>query len=196
MKEHQWIHSIRKGDKSCLQDIAVTYYDDIYRFCAYQTGSREDAYDLTQETFLRFIRYIEGYHDRNLKGYLLTIAMNVCRSYLAKKKTIGTSDTGKSPPEFQQPPSDTGQFPFEPWQQASPSESPEEQAIRGDIHDRLIAALSKLPEIQREAILLHYLQDMKYREIGKRTGVSVATVKSRVHQGIEKLQKLLREEDF
>ena len=85
MDERQWIHAIQKGNKKYLKDIAEKYYDDIFRFCAFQTGSREDAYDLAQETFLRFIRYVEGYHDRNLKGYLLTIAMNVCRNWLRQK---------------------------------------------------------------------------------------------------------------
>ena len=259
--EHQWIHSIRKGNKKYLQDIAVKYYDDIYRFCAFQTGNREDAYDLAQETFLRFIRYIEGYHDRNLKGYLLTIAMNVCRSYLSKKAADRTvpvpfDENWQQTPgvwqqssvfrqqadEFQQQAldiqpqalkscqqvSDTRQQALEPQQasdipsqslkscQQAPdikqqssgdrqlppeflqqtSESPEERAIRQDIHDRLMHALSKLPEMQREAILLHYLQNMKYREIAKQTETTVSTVKSRVRQGVEKLHEFLREEDF
>ena len=97
MDERQWIHAIQKGDKRYLEDIAEKYYDDIFRFCAFQTGSREEAYDLAQETFLRFIRYVESYHDRNLKGYLLTIAMNVCRDYLRKRgveerMTLGQAD--------------------------------------------------------------------------------------------------------
>ena len=80
MDERQWIHAIQKGDKRYLEDIAEKYYDDIFRFCAFQTGSREEAYDLAQETFLRFIRYVESYRDRNLNGYLLTSAMNGCRA--------------------------------------------------------------------------------------------------------------------
>ena len=78
MDERQWIHAIQKGDKQYLKDIVEKYYDDIFRFCAFQSGSGEDAYDLAQETFLKFIRYVEGYRYRNLKGYLLTVAMNLC----------------------------------------------------------------------------------------------------------------------
>ena len=97
MDEHQWIHAIQKGDKRYLEDIAEKYYDDIFRFCVFQTGSREAACDLAQETFLRFIRYVESYRHRNLKGYLLTIAMNVCRDYLRKRgmeerMTLGQAD--------------------------------------------------------------------------------------------------------
>ena len=83
--------------RSYLEDIAEKYYDDIFRFCVFQTGSREAACDLAQETFLRFSRYVESYRHRNLKGYLLTIAMNVCRDYLRKRgmeerMTLGQAD--------------------------------------------------------------------------------------------------------
>ena len=63
MDQHKWLHAIKKGNKKYIYDIAETYYTDVYRFCAFQTGSREDAYDLTQETFLRFIRYVENYRE-------------------------------------------------------------------------------------------------------------------------------------
>lgn len=201
MDERHWIHAIQKGDKKYLQDIAGKYYDDIFRFCAFQTGSREDAYDLAQETFLRFIRYVEGYRDRNLKGYLLTIAMNVCRNYLKEKgreaerffcgHVPGDDDFGRE--GERRPATDA----LCGWSQDLPEQScPERQVIEADVHHRLMRALAQLPEIQREAILLHYLYELKYREIGYLTGVSVSTVKSRVKQGMEKLQNLLRKEDF
>ncbi len=76
MEDKELIRRIQNGQKEYLNVIAEKYYDDIYYFCCYQCGSREDAFDLAQETFLRFIRYVEKYQYRNLKGYLLTIAMN------------------------------------------------------------------------------------------------------------------------
>ena len=75
---------IHKGNSLLPEEAAEKYYDDIYRFCCYQTGSTEDAYDCAQETFIRFIRYTDSYRDRNLKGYLLTIARNVCRDYFKR----------------------------------------------------------------------------------------------------------------
>lgn len=261
--ERQWIHAIRKGNKEPLGDIAEKYYDDIWRFCAFQTGSREDAYDLAQETFVRFIRYVESYHDRNLKGYLLTIARNVCRDYLRRKHrettyawydggcppeegqyirhghgwSYGTEEGGYACPEaksgdcggrereegYRKAPEPTvgvpGQRAYgdperlvhanpERYMYGNPEQhvygkpeqhmydSPEQRAVDADIRDRLMQALAQLPQMQREAILLHYLYDMKYPEIGRVTDAQVSTVKSRVRQGMEKLQGLLRREDF
>lgn len=77
MNDREMIREIQRGKKEYLNTIAEKYYDDIYRFCCYQTGSIQDADDLAQKTFLHFIRCVENYHYRNLKGYLLTIARNV-----------------------------------------------------------------------------------------------------------------------
>lgn len=200
MDERQWIHAIQKGHKQYLQDIVEKYYDDIFRFCTFQAGNREDAYDLAQETFLRFIRYVEGYHYRNLKGYLLTIAMNLCRDFLREKGRRGNREVSFDREPGSENPAEGDSL----WDMYQPSEavlggageSPEVRLLERDVHDRLMEALSCLPQMQREAVLFHYLYGMKYREIAKITGVSASTVKSRVKQGMEKLRGIMKKEDF
>lgn len=189
MEERGRIHAIRNGDKKYLQDIAEKYYDDIFRFCAFCAGSREDACDMAQETFLRFIRYVEGYHDKNLKGYLLTIAANVCRDFLAKraKEALRTAEQDLD---------GDGQAPWNAPGVPVDTLTPERQALDRDRNERLSAALSRLPLMQREAVVLYYISGLKYREIAGLTGASVSTVKSRVRQGVDKLQDMLKREDF
>ncbi len=189
MEERGWIHAIRNGDKKYLQDIAEKYYDDIFRFCAFCTGSREDACDMAQETFLRFIRYVESYHDKNLKGYLLTIAANVCRDFLAKraKEALRTAEQDLD---------GDGQATWDAPGVPADTLTPERQALDRDRNERLSATLSRLPLMQREAVVLYYISGLKYREIAGLTGASVSTVKSRVRQGVDKLQKMLKREDF
>lgn len=174
-----WIQEIHKGNKKYLQNIAEKYYDDIYRFCCYQTGNREASYDLAQETFCRFIRYVESYKSRNLKGYLLTIAMNVCRDYYK---------------EFQNLLAHEEEWKGE-WEETElPNIGPECSVVETERSQRLLKLLNKLPNMQREAIILHYYYGMKFREIGQLTGVSAATAKSRVKQGMDKLRKIFSKE--
>ncbi len=183
LEDREMIRQIQNGQKQYLNAIAEKYYNDIYYFCCYQTSSREDAYDLAQETFLRFIRYVDRYQYRNLKGYLLTIAMNLCRNYAC--------DTKKA---FAR------QEPFAR-EQGDLSEA-EPAGFEGREYENqensllLAAALQKLPVIQREAVLLHYFYGYKNREISRMTGASYSAVKSRIRQGLEKLQQLLNREDF
>ncbi|MCM1063252.1 MAG: RNA polymerase sigma factor [Eubacterium sp.] len=198
MDERQWIYAIQRGDKRYLQDIVEKYYDDIFRFCTFQTGSREDAYDLAQETFLRFIRYVEGYHYRNLKGYLLTIAMNLCRDHLAEKGRREEREISFDR-EIDGGGASESDSLWELYQFPDPDKterSPEWRLLESDVHDRLMKMLVGIPQMQREALLLHYLYDMRYREIAKLTDVSVSTVKSRVKQGMEKLRGVMNREDF
>ena len=88
MEDKELIYRIQHGEKELLEELIQKYYDNIYRFCYYKTGNASISYDLTQETFLKLIKYIESYkHKGKLKNYILTIAVNVCNNYFYEKST-------------------------------------------------------------------------------------------------------------
>lgn len=178
MDDREMIREVRRGKKEYLNDIAEKYYDDIYRFCCYQTGNYQDAGDLAQETFLHFIRSVEHYRYQNLKGYLLAIARNVCVDYFRSHKRRQENEAGL-------PEEGCG---GEPEGKAGVKTHQEEFLITVEQLTR------QLPQMQREALILYYGYGFKYREIAKMTGASIGTVKSRVHQGTEKLRKSLDRE--
>lgn len=215
MDDRELVRRVQAGQKEYLNEIAEKYYDDIYYFCCYQTGSRVDAYDLAQDTFLRFIRYVDGYRYRNLKGYLLTIAMNLCRNY---QRGNGLHSPGTNPYTHAHGYDDKDDTLSEA-QPASRCDTERlnqtgNQALQDNALNTAYAkpvgyeyesqenilllseALQKLPQMQREAVLLHHFYGYKNREISRMTGVSCGTVKSRIRQGIEKLRQLLHKEDF
>lgn len=196
MEDRELIRRIQNGQKEYLNEIAEKYYDDIYYFCCYQTGSREDAYDLAQETFLRFIRYAEQYRYRNLKGYLLTIAMNLCRRYF--HETGRTRLVTETVENINGNAAESGRAAAGDITASEGRETDTTvQAMEELEQSRLLAeALLKIPDIQREAVLLHHFYGYKNREIARMTGASCAAVKSRVNQGLGKLQQLLDKEDF
>lgn len=174
---------IKQGKTEYIGEIAARYYDDIYRFLCFKTGDSDLAGDLTQETFLRFIRYLDGYRERNLKGYLLTLAMNVCRDHW---KTESRHSRERSWEQLQEEGRAEGRQRADAgydWENGGE----QEEAARLELKE----ALLKLPEFQRDAILLHYYYGFKDREIGKMTGTAVSTVKSRIRQGCLKLRELL-----
>ena len=89
MSDRKLLKKVRDGDKEALSDIIKQYYADIFRFCPYMIQNEEDSYDITQETFLKFMKYGTSYQRNNLKGYLLTIARNCCFDYQQRKKEAG-----------------------------------------------------------------------------------------------------------
>lgn len=176
MDDRTLIYKIQRGEKELLNEIAEKYYDDIYRFCCYLTGERWDSYDLAQETFLRFIQYVDHYRYRNLKGYLLTIARNVCMDYFRH---------GKDEVLLEEPLGEQ--------ERRSAKEASRDEISALVERQFFLGELQKLPQIQREALILYYYSGMKIREIAAITGVSGSTVKSRLRQGMEKMKKCMEE---
>lgn len=170
MNDREIICRIQNGEKEYISEIVASYYDDIFRFCMYQTGNEANSYDLVQETFLRFIKYVESYKYGNLKGYLITIAKNLCRDYYQNSGTTVNFD--------------------------SVSELGEEDVGISQIDNRLMLCcyLQKIPLKQRETIILHYYSNFKIKEISIILGVNISTVKSRLRLGILNLKKAMGEE--
>ena len=61
MSDRKLLKKVRDGDKEALSDIIKQYYADIFRFCLYMIQNEEDSYDITQETFLKFMKYGHSY---------------------------------------------------------------------------------------------------------------------------------------
>ena len=61
-QEQTWIRAIqRRNSREAAEQLIQTYYDEIYRFVYRQTGSKEDAMDLTQSVFIAVLRALAGY---------------------------------------------------------------------------------------------------------------------------------------
>ncbi len=170
MTDKELIRKVHNGDREALNTIIQKYYDEIYRFCVYLTGNDTDSYDITQEVFLKFIQYVDSYHYKNLKGYLLIIARNACCDYFRhKKETLWIEDVTRS--------------------------GKEDPQITGMEDGMLLRReLMKIPPEQREVIVLHVYEELKFREIAKMLGSHISTVKSRYFQGIKKLKMLMHAE--
>ncbi|WP_255351349.1 RNA polymerase sigma factor [Dorea sp. D27] len=153
------------------------YYDEIFRFAYYMTGSEDAAYDCTQETFLRLIRFYGTYVEkRKFKAWLLRIARNVCYDYFRRQKEIPSEEVtlgmmpGKAEPDRNLGHLERG------------------QVIR--------AALDRLPRMQRDVVILRFYHELSIKEIAIITDSRIPTVKSRLRQSMEKLRNLLNEEEL
>lgn len=170
MTDKELIHKVHSGDKEALNIIIERYYDEIYRFCVYLTGSETDSYDVTQETFLKFIRYVDSYRYKNLKGYLLIIARNSCYDYFRHGKiTLCIEEADKVGGN---------------------------DSHIANVENKLLLrqTLLKIAPEQREVIILKSYEGLKFTEIAKVQGSNISTVKSRYFQGIKKLHQLLTHE--
>lgn len=172
MNDRELIRRIQSGDKSAFEELIAGHYDEVYRFCCYKTGNTSLSYDLAQTTFLKLVRYMEAYvHKDKFKSYLFSIALNVCNSHFSEnaKITAGQDweEQGEAPDDFTQ-----------------------------ELENRLQirSLLEQLPEKQKDAILLRYFHDMKVKDIARVTGAKIPTVKTRLRQGIRRMNQLMSKE--
>ena len=175
MEDYFLIRRIKAGDKQAFEQLVEKHYDHIYAYCFRRTGNREAAMDLAQNVFLKLVAAIYRYQcTGKFQNFLFTIAVNTCNDFLKTSRNQ--------------------QIQTEEEQLEDPGPLPESQYIRRQENQILYQRLQGLPEIQKEALILYYYQDLKIRDIARITGVSVSTVKSRLHQGIGKLRKLYEQE--
>lgn len=175
MEDKELIYEIQHGNKELLEVLIQKYYDDIYRFCYYKTGNAFASYDLTQNVFLKLIQYISSYQDKGkFKAYLITIAINVCNTYFQENNRK-----------------------FEEFDNNTTYDQNTNQGMDTvEQNSTIQMALNKLPEKQKEVIILKYYEDFKIREISKILDEKVPTIKSRLKQGLEKMNRYLGEEEF
>lgn len=78
-QEQKWIKAIqRRNSRDAAEQLIQSYYDEIYRFVCRQTGSKEDAMDLTQSIFVAVLRALPGYRTEraSFRTWLYRIAAN------------------------------------------------------------------------------------------------------------------------
>lgn len=169
MTDKELIRKVHNGSREALNHIVEKYYDEIYRFCLYLTGSPTDSYDITQDVFLRFIKYVDSYEYQNLKGYLLIIARNLCRDYFHHRKPVSSIDEIADPGE--------------------------KDARLDALEDRMLLckALHRIPAAQREIIILRVYEELPFHEIANMLGCNLSTVKSRFRLGINHLRQTMED---
>jgi RNA polymerase sigma-70 factor (ECF subfamily) len=155
-----------------------TYHDRIYRYTLRMVKNPAEAEDLTQETFLRACRGQDSLRDPlAVRGWLYRIATHVCLDRLRQRKPQVSLD------------SDEGANRVKSAVSTSPSVL--EITERKETSTCVQRCLDFLPDHYRAVILLHEAHSLTAAEIADLLGVTVMTVKIRLHRARRKLQKVM-----
>ena len=148
------------------------YGDAIFRFCYAQTGRRELALDITQDTFARAWRYLaEGRTIADMRPFLYATARHAIIDR-ARKTSTQSLDTLRE--EGFDIADDRA---LDPLLSATAA--------------HVVRILEKLEQPYREAVALRYIDDLMPREIAKLTGEKENTISVRITRGIQQLKELL-----
>lgn len=158
-------------DASFFQQLVDSWYDPLYRFAMSLARNRDEALDLTQQTFARWAEKGHGLREAGkAKSWLFTV---LYREFINAKRHHGREATS----------ADEGFF------EGIPSEEKSAQSV-AEGHDA-IAALHQIDPTFRAPVVLFYLENHSYLEIAEILDVPIGTVMSRISRGKEQLRRIM-----
>jgi RNA polymerase sigma-70 factor (ECF subfamily) len=174
---------LRHRDPSLIDYLIQQYHYRLLRYLLMLTGSREEAEDLFQETWIRVLEKGHQYKHRwKFETWLFTIARHLAIDFLRRRQPQSL-DALREPTGTKQR--------LELEDTASPSAF--EQAFQGEEAASVAAALAHLPPSYREVLTLRFHEDLELEEIARVVDAPLSTVKSRLYRGLEMLRKWLKD---
>jgi RNA polymerase sigma-70 factor (ECF subfamily) len=177
------LHRALTGDLDAFNALVETHQRSVYNLCLRMVGSPSAAEDAAQDAFLAAYRNIRSFRGQSFRAWLMRIAANASTDELRRRTRRPAVSLDAPPPGSDEPPD-----------VADVAAGPETRALQSEQRARVQAALLRLPDDQRLAVVLCDMQGYAYEEIAEATRVSIGTVKSRIARGREKLRALLLSE--
>ncbi len=174
------IERARGGDLGAFNDLVELYQDHLFALVARMVPDRDQASDAVQEAFFSAYRNLAGFRGGSVKSWLNRICVNAAMDTQRARKRRPVQPYPEFEDDSWQPP--TG-----------PEADPERLVLTAERTHVLNAALARITDDQRDAIVLFDIQGFDYAEIAAMTGVSLGTVKSRIHRGRLALRGLLED---
>lgn len=177
-EEQIWILKSLQGDQQAFAQLVSHYQRHVHNLTYRMLGNAEDAEDATQEAFLRAYVALPSFQmGRKFSSWLLSIASNLCIDILRRRRYAWLSLEDVS------------------FRLVAPSEEPSRAVLRQEEAGQVQHLLSRLPEKYRLVVILRYWYDLSYEEIVEMTGLSLNTVKTRLHRARNMLARALAEDE-
>jgi RNA polymerase sigma-70 factor, ECF subfamily len=165
---------LAEGDPLAPKALAERHYVELYRYALSVLREERAAEDAVQDAFERAFAALGRYPEERLRAmrlrpWMYKITLNVARNRLRERRKVPVEEISSAGVAL----SDEG---------------------REGVMD-VLAALGRLPERQRVAVTLRYLQDLPYAEISGVTGWPEGTAKTLVRRGVARLRKIMAVEN-
>ena len=155
------------------------HFDGIYRYCYFCVFDQDLADDIVQETFIKTWKYIaDGKDIKNIKPFLYKVARNLVIDHSRKKSLVPLDEVKENVLSFRL------------------NNDSEKKMFDTMSFKELQEILKELDEDHREVVIMRYVEEFKPKEIAVLLGESANTVSVRIHNGLEKLRKILKDKSY
>ena len=168
--ERRAIAAAKGGDWDALDYLYSRHADDVLRFVQSIVRNRHDAEDVTHEVFAKLMRAIQKYEEQEVPfaAWILRVARNAALDHVRSRRQIPVEEVWVSDDGHEQ--------------------------TSFELTDALKAALSELPEAQREVLVLRHIGGLTPNEIADRLGKTEASIQGLHHRGRAALKVSLQEQ--
>ena len=169
-----------QGNEACLEMLINRHKDRIFTTIILIVKDSYIAEDLFQETFIKIIKNLKkGKYNEEGKflPWAIRIARNMAIDYFRKMKRMPTVTRSD------------GEDVFRKIKLAV--DNHEEQMIRHEKESMVRAVINKLPEEQRQVLILRHYGDLSFKEIAAMTGVSINTALGRMRYALNNMRKMM-----
>jgi RNA polymerase sigma-70 factor (ECF subfamily) len=160
------------GDRQLDPEALGDHIDRLYRAARGLCGSREEAEDLVQETFVRVLRKPRIIRSEDDLGYLLRVLRN---TFISTRRTAARRPQPTGSPDALELIEDRS------------SAQPEARMEMDEVY----TAIAELPEDFRDAVVAIDLIGLSYREAARSLGVREGTITTRLHRGRQRIARSL-----
>ncbi len=157
------------------------YKDRIFNYALWMMKNRQDAEDITQEILVKIWEHGHEIKLSSIKAWIMRATYNLSIDYLRKR-----SVKYKYMQNYDQ---DDAHFEL-----SDPDKTPDPgtETAQVIINEELEEAINKLPDLQKQIIIMYEIQELKYREISDILNIPINSVKVNIFRARKNLQKLLQ----
>lgn len=180
LSDHELINSFNAGNVNAFEALVLRHKEKLYTSIYFLVKDKYLAEDIFQDVFIRIIdtiksgRYTE---EGKFLPWAMRIAHNLCVDHFRKVKRTPTIRNSEDQDIFE-----VLNF---------TEESAEDKMMKKQSHNRVRDMLDRLPEDQREVIILRHYADMSFKEIARITNCSINTALGRMRYGLINLRKMM-----
>ncbi|MCL2518048.1 MAG: sigma-70 family RNA polymerase sigma factor [Oscillospiraceae bacterium] len=184
------------GDNDAFEKLVLKYENFIYNLICQMTGNDQDAYDISQEVFIKVYRAIKNFRfDCKFSTWLYKITANAVKDYFREKqkhRTVSLSDW------TEEDESESGFAANKPPEiiEEDINSRPEEAYERGEIREAVRDAILHLSEDHKVIITLRDMEGYSYDDISDMLGIEIGTVKSRLNRARLAVKDYLLKRNF